>query len=247
LAVFADLSDFRAVMTFKDGVLTAQDGRPVKAPAPVDFPAWTRPMHPPDLSPEALTVRARGRRVRVIQITEGQLITDHVIEDAPLRDGNLAADPQRDLAHLVVAGRFGRGLLRGLSLETGGLASSVAHDSHNIVAAAASETELSLAVRTVADMGGGLAVVRGGEVLSAMPLPLAGLMTDLSVEGAAFKLAELNRAAHGLGVRNAAPFMTLSFLALPVIPSLRLTDRGLVDVEKFDFTDLFADEQARSK
>jgi adenine deaminase len=133
----------------------------------------------------------------------------------------------------------GQGFVRGLGLRSGALASSVAHDSHNIVVAAADDGDAMVAARAVAELGGGLVVAAGGEVRAAVPLPLAGLLADRPPREVADELARATRVAAELGCHLSAPFMALSFLALPVIPSLKLTDQGLVDVDAFALTPVF--------
>jgi adenine deaminase len=124
-------------------------------------------------------------------------------------------------------------------MRSGGLASSVAQDSHNIVAVGASDADIAPAVRKVIEMSGGQGVVEGGEVRSALSLPIAGLMSTLPIGQVARRVGALNSAAVSLGCMLDDPFMTMSFLALPVIPELKLTDRGLVDVERFEIVPLF--------
>ncbi|MDA8336198.1 MAG: adenine deaminase [Peptococcaceae bacterium] len=187
---------------------------------------------------DKLRVRARGP-VNVIGVQKGQLWTDWLTRDLPVdAEGSLLADPGRNIVKLAVCerhhdtGRVGVGFVEGLGLKRGALASTVAHDAHNLVVAGVDDRDMDLAVRTLAACGGGLAVVGGEEVLGLLPLPLAGLMSMEDVPAVAAKLKELRKAAAGLGVPPGGdPFMTLSFLALPVIPRLKLTDLGLVDVE----------------
>jgi adenine deaminase len=137
-------------------------------------------------------------------------------------------------------GRIGLGLVKGFGLKTGALASSVAHDSHNIIAVGVGEEDLLLAVREVVNMGGGISVASGNRVLSSMPLEIGGLMTATPIREVAVRMEELLRAAASLGCTVPEPFMILSFLALPVIPESRLTDLGLVDVNRFEVVPLFA-------
>jgi len=154
------------------------------------------------------------------------------------------ADAERDLAKLAVierhhgSGRIGLGFVRGFGLKRGALASTVAHDSHNLIVAGMNDADMLLAAQVVKDMGGGLAVVNDGTVLGRLPLPVAGLMSVEKAETTAAALSSLQDLALGLG-SVADPFMTLSFLALPVIPSLKLTDQGLVDVDEFSLTNLW--------
>jgi adenine deaminase len=137
------------------------------------------------------------------------------------------------------------GFVRGFGLRSGAIASSVANDCHNLVVVAADDEDGLTAARAVADMGGGIAVVEGGELLAAIALPIAGLMADRPPEVIADELDAVTSAVRRLGCEVPAPFMALSFVALPVIPHLKLTDRGLVDVDAFAFTDVFVDELAQ--
>jgi adenine deaminase len=152
-------------------------------------------------------------------------------------NGAVAADPAADCVKLAVverhtgSGRVGLGLVVGLSLRTGALATSVAHDCHNIVVAGTRDTDMLAAVREIQRMHGGLAAVRDGRVLARLPLPVAGLMTQAPLLRVAGAMERLTQAARRLGVRLPHPFLTLSFLTLAVVPSLKLTDRGLVDVD----------------
>jgi len=239
--------DFNTRMVFKNGTLVAVDGRPI----------WEDPPRPPVslrgsmnlkwLEGDEFRIEARGRRCRVIGIIPDQIVTRSLVEDAPVSNGWLISDPDRDLLRLYVlerhraSGNIGRGLVRGLGLRKGALASSVAHDSHNVVAVGVDDEDLFRAVVSINKMGGGLVVVADGEVVESLELPIAGLMSRLSVPEVAQRLRRLNEAAADLGVRVRDPFMTLSFLALPVIPELKLTDLGLVDVTRFETVDLFVD------
>ena len=134
---------------------------------------------------------------------------------------------------------MGLGLVKGFGLKRGALASTVAHDSHNIVVVGTRDEDMHAAVEALVRLGGGQVVVAGGEVLAELPLPIAGLMSDRPLEEVAQAARELSRAARELGCGLPDPFMTLSFLALPVIPKLKLTDQGLVDVDQFRHVPLF--------
>ena len=189
---------------------------------------------------------AKGAKVRVIELVPGQILTNGLIADTPIVDGCLAADPERDLARLCVierhtaSGRVGQGLVKGLGLGAGALASSVAHDAHNLVVAGMDHASMLTAAQRVGELGGGLAVARGDEVLGELPLPLAGLMSDRDLAGVLADLKSLRAAAARICALE-DPFMPLSFLALEVIPKLKLTDLGLVDVEAFSLVELLPD------
>jgi adenine deaminase len=187
--------------------------------------------------------------LQVIGVIPGQIITEKRIIPAKIdKKYGAVADTQRDLAKLAVierhhrTGNIGLGFVQGLGLERGAIASSVAHDSHNIVVAGMNDNDMLIAVRYISSIGGGLAVAENGYITANLPLPIAGLMSNQSIESVISNLTGLNQACLKLGnnvIKD--PFMLLSFLSLSVIPSLKLTDKGLVDVDKFRFTSLWAD------
>jgi adenine deaminase len=176
----------------------------------------------------------------------GQIVTEALVVAPSVRGGAIVADPARDLMKLAVVerhratGRIGLGLVRGFGLRAGALVSSVAHDAHNLVVVGADDDDMRLAVEAVVVFGGGLAVAAGGELRALLPLPIAGLMSDRPFEEVAAGLARAEAAASALGCAVPSPFMVLSFLALSVIPKLRLTDRGLLDVEAWRLVPLRA-------
>ncbi|MDQ3836099.1 MAG: adenine deaminase [Thermoproteota archaeon] len=187
--------------------------------------------------------------IQVIGVIPGQIITQKRIIPAKIDEKyGAVADAQRDLAKLAVierhyeTGNIGLGFVQGLGLERGAIASSVAHDSHNIVVAGMNDNDMLTAVRHISSIGGGLSVAENGYVTAALALPIAGLMSNKPIESVISRLKALNQACLKLGnnvIKH--PFMLLSFLSLSVIPSLKLTDKGLVDVDKFQFTSLWAD------
>lgn len=185
-------------------------------------------------------IEARGVTARVIGIIPNQLITEHRIEEVPQRDGEAVADPAQDLLKMAVierhrrSGAIGLGFVRGLGLRQGALASSVAHDHHNLVVVGADDSSMMTAARRAGDLGGGMVVALGEQVTAELPLPIGGLMIDEPVETVRQKLDAVLAAAQELGSQLHDPFMAMSFLALEVIPALKLTDQGLVDVERFE-------------
>jgi adenine deaminase len=242
--VIPDLSAPAVEAVYVGGRRVAAKGRPASGLNPLAAPPVPPSMHAA-LDRVHLEVRADGPRVRVIEIVPGQIVTRAAIEQTPASRGRLVSDPARDLLKIAVierhraSGRAGVGLVRGLGLRRGAIAMSIAHDSHNIIAAGVTDEDLRAAAAAVAAAGGGIAAAAGGRVLERLPLPIAGLMSERPVEEVAAGLGRLVRAAHGLGSPLPDPFMTLSFLALPVIPELKLTDRGLVDVRCFEHVPLF--------
>ena len=192
-----------------------------------------------------LSIPMKGPQIRVIQAISHQVVTTHTIMDTAEKDGCAVADPSRDLAKIAVIDRhsgdtgMARGFVTGFGLLTGALASSVAHDSHNIIVVGMEDQDMIRAVKEVVNMGGGLSVVNGDRTLATVPLPVAGLMSRTPLEQVQQEMEMAIEAAHTLGASLPDPFMTLGFLALPVIPHLKITDKGLVDVDKFELVDLF--------
>ncbi|MCX8052053.1 MAG: adenine deaminase [Chlorobi bacterium] len=193
---------------------------------------------------DAFRIPAREKRIRAIGVLDGQLITEHRIVEASIRDGYYAPDPERDLLLIAVVNRYTAaapavGFVTGFGLTRGALASSVAHDSHNIVAVGASYDELAAAINAVVECGGGIGLCDGQQCRT-LPLPIAGLMSDADGSTVASRYAALDRLAKELGSPLRAPFMTLSFMALLVIPALKISDKGLFDAERFALVELEA-------
>jgi adenine deaminase len=251
LVVFSDLQDFRAELVYAAGQLVARQGdavgewptvradaSAVQGTVNVDWDALSFSVASPD--PDAESVAAR-----VIGLVPDQIVTRHLVEQVPVEGGQAVADIERDILKLAVlerhrgTGNVGLGFVRGLGLQRGALAGSVAHDAHNLIVAGCDEASMMTAARAVAQLGGGLVAAAGDHVLAEVPLPIAGLMSDRSLPIVRQQMEELVMAAKELGSSLHDPLMTLGFLALEVIPSLKLTDQGLVDVEQFDFVPLF--------
>ena len=207
-----------------------------------------------EMTADRLRLPARSGRIRVIGLVPGQIVTESLILDARIEDGLAVADPDRDLAKLAVierhqgTGNVGLGFIRGLSLRYGAIAGTVAHDAHNLIVAGTNDADMALAARTLMVSGGGFVVVRDGEILAQMRLSVAGLMSDAPLDLVTARLAVLDRAYRAIsGVpeqTQAHPFMAMSFVSLEVIPSLKLTDQGLVDVTAFGLVDVFVRDNA---
>jgi adenine deaminase len=244
LIIFSDLNNPVAEQVYRGGYLVAENGQMVAEEA----------KQPPIRLRNAMNVRwekvdftipALGDRMRVIGSIADQLVTAHRIEDVTRENGNAVADPARDILKMAVierhrmTGNIGKGFIHGIGIKHGALAGSVAHDHHNLVVIGADDASMMTAARAVAEMGGGYAVASGDQVLAKLALPVAGLMSDKPVWEVRRGMDALMDAAHELGSPLHDPFMAMSFMALEVIPSLKLTDLGLVDVEKFDLVELF--------
>ena len=245
LVVCDELGDFRASRVFVAGEVVGESGQPVGAwPEPSADPAAV--VRPPVVDLEALDLRIEetGTDVRVIGLVPGQIVTEHLIEDLAAHDGLLVADSESGLAKLAVierhrgTGNVGLGFLRGLGPLDGALACTIAHDHHNLIVAGGDDASMRSAIAEVVRLGGGAVVARGSEVLAGLPLPIGGLISDRPLSEVRGQLDELAAAARRCGGDHPDPFMALSFVALEVIPSLKLTDRGLVDVERFELVPL---------
>ena len=204
-------------------------------PAPVGFGS----VRLPPVTPDIFRVPAQGPGAPVIGIRPGSLITDHLTMALPYAGGERRADPSRDLLKVAVLARHGtnrnvgRGFVTGFGFPDGAIASSVGHDSHNICVVGAGDADMAVAVNRLIAMGGGFVVVRDGRVLADLALPVAGLMSDAGADHVRDRLVALRAAARAIGCRLAEPFLQLAFLPLPVIPHLKITDMGLVDVDRF--------------
>ncbi|HLZ61880.1 MAG TPA: adenine deaminase [Ktedonosporobacter sp.] len=239
LVVLDDLHTFRVESVYKDGHLVAQAGHLLADAPTTTFTGVMDTVHIGTLTAADLRIPGQPGPVEVIGIEPGQITTRHLQEEARVRNGELVADPDRDLLKLVVierhhaSGRVGLGFVKGFGLTKGAIASSVAHDAHNLVIAGVSDSDILQAAYTLESMGGGFACVVDGEVRASVPLPLGGLVSPLPAIELVQQLQLLDTAAAELGCTLDHPCMTLSFLSLSVIPSLKLTDQGLIDVETF--------------
>jgi adenine deaminase len=246
LLVISDLKTLHISQVYCQGRLVAQEGAvspQLEKPAPVEVPQSMN-VSVADID---FAIRADGDRIRLIEVIPDQIITRSSQAQARIADGRALSDPQRDILKIAVvdrhtgSGSTGKAFVRGLGLKKGAIASSVAHDSHNIIVAGADDGDMRTAVEAVIKMKGGLAAACDGSLKASLPLPIAGLMSDAPVEAICPKLDRLLEAAREFGCTLSDPFMTLSFLALPVIPSLKITDQGLVDVDTFSFVPLFVE------
>jgi adenine deaminase len=245
LVAVPDLEGFRPVRVWKRGRLAAADGQAVNIPK-ASAPDWMRgSVRVATLSATDFSVAANGR-VRVIGVEAGQIVTRSLVADPSVREGWAVADPGRDLAKIAVVerhrqtGRIGLGFVSGFGLQRGALASTHAHDAHNVVVIGADDADMATAVNRLATIGGGQVAALDGGVLSEVPCPIGGLLSDRPVEEVAAQVARTEAASRDLGTKIAAPFMAMSFLALSVVPELKITDRGLVDTVRFELVPLEA-------
>ncbi len=245
LVEFADLKDIRVNRVWKGGELVAASGKVIEETENTQTVIPCKQLEVPSLSNDKLTVPDRKKPIRVIDIVPNQLTTKALILDPTCVNEQVISDSDRDILKLVVIERYsGRGgmsvgFVKGFGIKKGALASTVAHDSHNIIAVGVDDQSICTATNRLIDIGGGQIVSEGKTIISEMELPIAGLMSDRPISELSKQENSLISSSHRLGCVLDDPFMALSFLALPVIPELKLTDRGLVDVNTFNFVSLY--------
>jgi adenine deaminase len=200
------------------------------------------------LNKDDFLVRSDQSLAKIIQLIPDQIVTKKVLKRILLKEGVALPKIEEDILKIAVVerhkatGNIGIGFVQGFGLKKGAIGSSVAHDSHNIVLVGTNDADMLKAVKVIQTMKGGVAAVSDGKVLASLPLPIAGLMSEASVSQVNLQLEALHRAAKTLGCKIPDPFMILSFLSLPVIPELKITDKGLVDVNQFKFVPLFGEK-----
>jgi len=246
---FDHLGRFQINKVFKDGKLVSENGDMLFPPIRKRKSSnLNRSIRIKSLKKDALLLRSNQSLAKVIQLIPDQIVTKKVMKRVLLKDGVAHPNLKEDILKIAVVerhkatGNIGIGFVQGFGLKKGAIGSSVAHDSHNIVLVGTNDTDMLKAVEVIQAMQGGLAVVSDGMVLASLPLPIAGLMSEASVSQVNIQLEGLHRAAKNLGCKIPDPFMILSFLSLPVIPELKITDKGLVDVNQFKFVPLFGEE-----
>jgi adenine deaminase len=238
LLILPDLVEFQPSLVLKRGREVGDIPHP-------EVPEWVK--HSVRIAPvgaQDFSIPWTGGAARVIGLVPDQVVTESLVDTPATDDGIAVADPERDLVKIAVVerhlgtGRIGRGFVRGSGLARGALASSVAHDAHNIVVVGVSDEDMAAAVTRLAEIGGGIVAVDDGTVRAELPMAVAGLLADAPLDEVIERSLACNDAARELGWSGATPFLTLAFLALSVIPSLKITDRGLVDVDRFEIVPL---------
>ncbi len=245
-----DLKRFDVKKVIANGKLVTANGKLlIEFPKPsyLNFARATmklKPVRPQDFEVKA-SIRSGAVKVRAIKLTEGQFITEQKTVSLRAEGGLIEPDLTKDIARVAVierhhrTGNLSRGFVQSFGIRKGAIASSVGHDAHNLTIVGLDVWDMAAAANAVAQAGGGQVVAKGRKILAKLELPIAGLMSDEPAEIVSAKLKKLERAARSLGISLKAPFMVLSFLPLAVMPKLRITDKGLINVEKFEFVDLF--------
>jgi adenine deaminase len=240
IAAVSDLVDFKVNLTVKGGKIVAREGKAYPVFKPLFDPKVFQTVKIKPLNESSFQLALGGEKAWVIGILPGRTLTRKLPLSVKKDDkGMVISDPESDVLKIAVierhraSGNIGLGLVKGFGLRRGALATSVAHDSHNLVVVGVSDEEMKQAVQEIEKMQGGFVVVDQKEIKASLPLPVAGLMSLETAEGVASQMGKLTQAAREIGVPLEDPFLTLSFMGLPVIPELKLTDKGLVDVAQF--------------
>ena len=246
ILAFKQFTRFEITKVFKDGILVSQDASRV-AVSSDHQPRSVGSVRIGAIRKDSLVLHSDHPVVKVIQLIPNQIVTKKVIKNIPLREGVAYPDVKQDILKLAVverhhaSGNIGLGFVQGFGLKKGAIGSSVAHDSHNLVVVGTNDEDMWEAIRGLQELGGGMVAVCGREMISSVPLPIAGLMANVSVRQVHEQMQGLLASAKTLGCTLPDPFMILSFLSLPVIPELKLTDKGLVDVNQFKVIPLFGE------
>ncbi|MEO0098873.1 MAG: adenine deaminase [candidate division WOR-3 bacterium] len=245
MTIVKDLKDFRVLMVIKNGAVVVKDGEIATSLRGYELPNKST-FRVKGLSLERFLVKDERKVIKVIKVLPGQIITKKELVVPKVKEGEVISDTERDILKLVVierhkgTGNIGIGFVSGFGLKEGAIGSSVAHDSHNIIVVGVKDEEIFSAAKRIIEMRGGMVVLGRGKIKE-LALPIAGLLSDKKAEEVISSLEEMGDWARKLGCQLVNPFATLSFLALPVIPELKLTDKGLFDVEKFQFVPIFGD------
>lgn len=253
MVLFTDLTQIDITQVLINGQVVAENGSMLAPMAPYTYPEWaTHTMHLKDaVTPDSFRVAASGKRavvhaIEVIPARVGSYDREVTLE---VKDGCLESDVSQDVLKTAVferhheTGKVGYGFVKGFGIKRGAIASTVAHDAHNLMVIGVNDDDMALAANTLIECGGGMVAVADGQVLGCVPLPIAGLMNDLPVEEMSKKVEKLEEAWEAIGCTMPSPFMTMALIALACLPELRLTNRGLVDCNRFCFTDLIIREE----
>ena len=245
LLILPDLVSFKPDFVIKDGKVIVENGVLTTQMEENETPSMRGSVNVKWIEKDDFRIEATSDEVKTIEIIPHQLVTKSVQSKVKLQDGNALSNIETDTLKICVierhraTGNIGKGFVKGFNLKSGAIASTVAHDSHNMIVVGTNDYDMYVAAVELVKSQGGKVVVNNGEVISKLPLPIAGLMSDKDFNFVLDKCAELNQAAHSIGCTLEDPFMTMAFLSLPVIPELKITDKGIFDTNTFNFTDIF--------
>ena len=252
LLILPDLKTFKPDFVLKNGNVIVENGELVAKIDDSETPSVRGSVNVKWIEEDDFKIETVSDMVKTIEVIPHQLVTKSVVSQIKIEDGNAVSNIDTDTLKICVierhraTGNIGKGFVKGFNLKQGAIASTVAHDSHNMIIVGTNDYDMYVAAVELVKSQGGKVVVRDGEVISKLPLPIAGLMSDKEFDYVLSKCDELNTAAHSIGCTLEDPFMTMGFLSLPVIPELKITDKGIFDTNKFDFVDIFDKTLAKS-
>lgn len=245
MLVLNNLKDFKPQMVFKDGKLVAQEGKLTVNIDENETPKLRGSVNVKWIEHEDFKIKAKSDTIRAIEISEGSLITKSTKSKIKIIDGYAESNIEDDILKITVferhraTGNIGKGFVKGFGLKSGAIASTVAHDSHNMIVIGTNDADMEMAAIELVKSQGGKVVVNNGEVLAKLPLPIAGLLSDKSFEEILEQYNNLRKQVHKIGCKLEDPFMTIAFLSLSVIPELKITDKGVFDANCCKFIDIF--------
>lgn len=249
LLILPDLKSFKPEFVLKNGEFIVENGKILAHLEDAETPSVRGSVNVKWIEKDDFRIDAESDVVKTIEIIPHQLVTKSTVSKVKIENGNAVSNIDTDTLKICVierhraTGNIGKGFVKGFNLKSGAIASTVAHDSHNMIVVGTNDYDMYVAAVELVKSQGGKVVVNNGEVLSKLPLPIAGLMSDKDFNYVLEKCSELNNAAHSLGCTLEDPFMTMGFLSLPVIPELKITDKGVFDTHKFDFVSIFEKEK----
>lgn len=250
--VFENLREFKPLMVFRDGKVVAENGKLVENLENLEIPATRGSVNVGWHEGDCFKIKAKGNKVKAIEIIPHQLITKETVVGIKEENGYAMPDIDNDVLKICVverhraSGNIGKGFVKGFGIKQGAIASTVAHDSHNMIIIGTNDEDMMTAQAELVKSQGGRVVVRNGEVLAKLPLPIAGLMSDRDINYVTAQSEALNKAAKEIGCTVDDPFMTMGFLSLPVIPELKITDKGIFSTKTFNFVDIFDVEKEKA-
>lgn len=245
LVVIDNFTDFNVAMVLKQGEIVAKDQKPLFMMRSLDSTPVMNTVNIPPITPDMFKIEAKGEYINVMGLIPHQIVTKKLRMKAKIVDGYAVSDPDNDILKMVVierhnaTGNIGKAFATGFGIKKGAFASTVAHDSHNLIILGENDEDMAIAAKRIQELQGGQVIVLDGKVVAELPLPIGGLMSDLPLEEVKKRLDHFDEITNSLGSKTDHPFMTLSFMALPVIPELKVTDLGLVDVTQFKIIDIF--------
>ncbi len=243
LLILDDLISFRPKMVLKNGEIVAQNGKCL-VDMTILSPHYASSMNVKKLSIDSFKIAGTNGNVKTIGVTDGKLVTDSLVSKALVQNGHLVSNVKTDTLKICVierhhkTGNIGKGFIKGFQLKSGAIASTVAHDSHNLIVIGTNDTDMYIAAQALIQSGGGKVVVKDGKIMAQLPLPIAGLISNDSLDNVLKNCQQIKKAGRALGCALTDPFMTMGFVSLSVIPNLKITDKGLFDYRDFSFVDL---------